>query len=131
MLSWRARPSVLIKDRTNCRPVDLEPFSSPHTSSWVSMNPTTSYVKRQSRTVSGEMAGVACTHQARGWMVECRTLGWHGPVHAVEDPWEWWTYTRVKCYLCRVVGNPQLRINRFESPLLLGHGDWITALHRR
>jgi hypothetical protein len=39
------------------------------------------------------------------------------------------TYARVKCYICRVVGDPQLSINRFESPLLLGYEDWITALH--
>jgi hypothetical protein len=40
------------------------------------------------------------------------------------------TYARVKCYICRVVGDPQLSINRFGSPLLLGYEDWITALHR-
>jgi hypothetical protein len=40
------------------------------------------------------------------------------------------TYARVKCYICRVVGDPQLGINRFGSPLLLGYEDWITALHR-
>jgi hypothetical protein len=26
------------------------------------------------------------------------------------------TYVRVKCYICRVVGDPQLGINRFGSP---------------
>jgi hypothetical protein len=26
------------------------------------------------------------------------------------------TYARVKCYICRVVGDPQLGINRFGSP---------------
>jgi hypothetical protein len=80
---------VSIKERTDCRPVDLEPFSWPHNSTWVSLNPATPYVKRQSRTGSGEMAGVACTHLARGWMVQYRTLGWRGPVHVVEDLWEW------------------------------------------
>jgi hypothetical protein len=40
------------------------------------------------------------------------------------------TYARVKCYICRVVGDPQLGINRFGSPLLLEYEDWITALHR-
>jgi hypothetical protein len=39
------------------------------------------------------------------------------------------TYVRVKCYMCRVVGDPQLGINRFRSPLFLGYEDWITALH--
>jgi hypothetical protein len=41
------------------------------------------------------------------------------------------TYARVKCYICRVVRDPQLGINRFGSLLLLGYEDWITALHRR
>jgi hypothetical protein len=38
-------------------------------------------------------------------------------------------YARVKCYICRVVGDPQLVINRFGSTLLLGHEDLVTALH--
>jgi hypothetical protein len=29
------------------------------------------------------------------------------------------TYARVKCYICPMVGDPQLGINRFGSPLLL------------
>jgi hypothetical protein len=33
------------------------------------------------------------------------------------------TYARVMCYKCRVVGDPQLGINRFGSPLLLGYED--------
>jgi hypothetical protein len=28
-----------------------------------------------------------------------------------------------------VIGDPQLGINRFGSPLLLGHEDLVTALH--
>jgi hypothetical protein len=39
------------------------------------------------------------------------------------------TYARVKCYICRVIGDPQLGINRFGSPLLLGHEDLVTDLH--
>jgi hypothetical protein len=61
--------------------------------------------------------------------VMCSRVG--GPVHVVEDLWEWLTYARVKCYICRVVGDPQLGINRFRSPLLLGYEDWIVALHRK
>jgi hypothetical protein len=38
---------------------------------------------------------------------------------------------RVKRSICRVVGDPQLGINRFGSPLILGYEDWIAALHRR
>jgi hypothetical protein len=39
------------------------------------------------------------------------------------------TYARVKCYICRVIGYPQLGINRFGSPILLGHEDLVTNLH--
>jgi hypothetical protein len=39
------------------------------------------------------------------------------------------TYARVKCYLYRVVGDPQLGINRFRSSLLLGYEDLVTDLH--
>jgi hypothetical protein len=38
------------------------------------------------------------------------------------------TYARVKCYICHVIGDPQLSINRFGSPLLLGHEDLVTTL---
>ena len=58
-------PSVSIKDRTDCWPDDLGPFNWPHTSSWVSLNPAIPYVKRQSRTGSGEMARVARTLLAK------------------------------------------------------------------
>jgi hypothetical protein len=33
------------------------------------------------------------------------------------------TYASVKCYICRVVRDPQLGINRFRSLLLLGYED--------
>jgi hypothetical protein len=39
------------------------------------------------------------------------------------------TYVRCECYICHVVGDPQLGINRFRSPLHLGHEDLVTALH--
>jgi hypothetical protein len=39
------------------------------------------------------------------------------------------TYARVKCYICRVVRDPQLGINQFESSLLLGYEDLVIALH--
>jgi hypothetical protein len=39
------------------------------------------------------------------------------------------TYARVKCYICRVVGDPQLGINHFGSPLLLRYEDLVTDLH--
>ena len=47
----------------------------------------------------------------------------------LEKPGGELTYARVKCYICRVVGDPQLGINRFGSPLLLGHEDLVTDLH--
>jgi hypothetical protein len=50
------------------------------------------------------------------------------PVYSLETRWHV-TYARVKCYICRVIGDPQLGINRFGSPLLLGHEDLVTALH--
>jgi hypothetical protein len=39
------------------------------------------------------------------------------------------TYARVKCYIFCEIGDPKLGINRFGSPLLLGHEDLVTALH--
>jgi hypothetical protein len=47
----------------------------------------------------------------------------------LEKPGGELTYARVKCYICRVVGDTQLSINRFGSPLLLGHEDLVTNLH--
>jgi hypothetical protein len=47
----------------------------------------------------------------------------------LEKPGGELTYARVKCYICRVVGDPQLGINRIRSPLLLGHEDLVTAIH--
>jgi hypothetical protein len=38
------------------------------------------------------------------------------------------TYARVKCYICRVVRDPHVGINRFRSSLLLGHEDLVTDL---
>jgi hypothetical protein len=39
------------------------------------------------------------------------------------------TYARVKCYICRVIGDPHMSINRFRSSLLLGHEDLVPDLH--
>jgi hypothetical protein len=54
-----------------------------------------------------------------------------GTRFGLEKPMGELTYARVKCYICHVVGDPQLSINRFRSPLLLGYEDWIAALHCR
>jgi hypothetical protein len=77
------------------------------------------------------MARVACTPMARGWTMEylCSRLVW---THSdLEKSGCELTYARVKCYICRVVGDPQLGINRFRSLLLLEHEDLVTALHVR
>jgi hypothetical protein len=49
--------------------------------------------------------------------------GWWGVVlsgrvnrSGLEKPGGKFTYARVKCYICRVAGDPQLSINRFGSP---------------
>jgi hypothetical protein len=62
---------------------------------------------------------------ARGWTVVylCSRLA------CLKNPGGELTYARVKCYICRVIGDPQLSINRFGSPLLLGHEDMVTDLH--
>jgi hypothetical protein len=40
---------------------------------------------------------------------------WLAGTHSgLEKPGCELTYARVKCYICRVVGDPQLGINRFE-----------------
>jgi hypothetical protein len=49
---------------------------------------------------------------------------------SVENPGCELTYARDMCYICRVVGDPQLGINRSESSLLLRYEDLVTALHR-
>jgi hypothetical protein len=63
-----------------------------------------------------------------GGVLSSRLAGTHS---GLEKPMGELTYARVKCYICCVVGDPQLSINRFGSSLLLGYEDWITALHRR
>jgi hypothetical protein len=109
-------PSESFKDRTDCWPVDLGPFIWPHTSSWVSLNPTIPYMKRQSRTGSGEMARVARTLLAKDRLkgVVCsrvaRTCSCGGGSVGMVDMCK-----SVKRSMCRVVGDPQLGINRFGS----------------
>jgi hypothetical protein len=56
-------------------------------------------------------------------------LGWREPILILRNLVASLTYARVKCYICCVVGDPQLGINRFGSPLVLGHEDLVTALH--
>jgi hypothetical protein len=73
------------------------------------------------------MARVACTLYSKRLDdgVSVLSVG----VNPVWNPRGELTYARVKCYLCRAIGDPQLGINRFGSPLLLGHEDLVTALH--
>jgi hypothetical protein len=113
--------SISIKDRTNCWPTDLGPFIWPHTSSWVNLNPAIPYMKRQSRTGSGEMARVARTLLTKdclkgvvcSWVARTCSCG-GGSVGMVD------MCKRVKGSICRVVGDPQLGINRFGSPNFSG-----------
>ena len=73
---------------------------------------------------SGGESSVYPPWQEAGWWCMC-ALGW------LEKPGGELTYARVKCYICRVIGDPQLSINRFGSPLLLGHEDLVTALQSK
>jgi hypothetical protein len=156
-LSRKGRSSVSLKDRSDCWPADLGPFNWPHASSWVSFASVGPIPEQLARTGSGEMARVACTLRGKrleGGVLYSRKHGGHHGESNVYQPGQWldggvlysrvaWTrsglekpggeltYARVKCYIYRVVGDPQLSINRFGSPLLLGYEDWITALHRR
>jgi hypothetical protein len=68
----------------------------------------------------GESSVYPSWQEAGRWCI-C-ALGWREPGGEL-------TYARVKCYICRVVGDPQLGINRFGSPLLIGHEDLVTDLH--
>jgi hypothetical protein len=65
------------------------------------------------------MARVACTPVARGWTMVYLCSRLARTRSGLEKPGGKLTYARVKCYVCRVVGDPQLGINRFGSPLLL------------
>jgi hypothetical protein len=69
------------------------------------------------------MARVACTLRGKrlDGGVSVLSIGVN-PVWSLKPGGEL-TYARVKCYICRVIGDPQLSINRFESPLLLGVFD--------
>jgi hypothetical protein len=91
-------PPRLIKDYSECRLDDRGPFNQPHASSWVSFASVGPIPERPPRNGSGEMARVACT------------------LSGLEKPSDELIYARVKCYICRVVGDPQLGINRFGSP---------------
>jgi hypothetical protein len=44
-LSRKGRPSMSIKDRSDCWPADLGPFNWPHASSWVSLASVEQYQK--------------------------------------------------------------------------------------
>jgi hypothetical protein len=75
------------------------------------------------------MARVACTLRGKRLDGGVSVLSIGVNRSGLEKPSGELTYARVKCYICRVVGDPQLGINRFGSPLLLGHEDLVTDLH--
>jgi hypothetical protein len=72
----------------------------------------------------GESSMYPLWQEAGRWCI-C-ALGWREPGLVLRGEL---TYARVKCYICRVIGDPQLSINRFGSPLLCGHEDLVTDLH--
>jgi hypothetical protein len=71
----------------------------------------------------GESSVYPPWQEAGRWCI-C-ALGWREPWSGLKKPGGDLTYARVKCYICRVVGDPQLGINRFGSPLLLGYEELI------
>jgi hypothetical protein len=72
----------------------------------------------------GESSVYPPWQEAGRWCI-C-ALGWREPD---KNPGGELTYARVKCYICRVIGDPHLSINHFGSPLLLGYEDLVTDLH--
>jgi hypothetical protein len=51
-----------------------------------------------------------------GGVLSSRLVGTHSGLEKLGGEL---TYARVKCYICHVVGDPQLGINRFGSPNFL------------
>jgi hypothetical protein len=49
----------------------------------------------------------------------------------VEDLWEWLTYAGVKCYICRVVRDPQLSKSIRIAVISSDNGDLISDLQPR
>jgi hypothetical protein len=75
------------------------------------------------------MARVACTLRGKRLDGGVSVLSVGMKPVGLKKPGGELTYARVKCYVCRVIGDPQLSINRFGSSLLLGHEDLVTDLH--
>jgi hypothetical protein len=75
------------------------------------------------------MARVACILRGKRLDSGVSVLSVGGTHSSLEKPDGKLTYARVKCYICLVDGDPQLGINRFGSPLLLGHEDLVIYLH--
>jgi hypothetical protein len=75
----------------------------------------------------GESSVYPPWQEAGRWCI-C-ALGWRELGLVLRNPVASCHMQGFKCYICRVVGDPQLGINRFGSPLLLGHEDLVTDLH--
>jgi hypothetical protein len=75
------------------------------------------------------MARLACTLRGKRLDGGVSVLSVSVNLIWFKNPGDELTYARVKCYICRVIGDPQLSINRFRSPFLLGHEDLVTDLH--
>jgi hypothetical protein len=101
---------VSIKDHNKRRLADLGPFNWPHASSWVSLASVGPIPERSAHNESGEMARVLYPPGKRldGGVLGSRLVG---TCSSLEKPMCELTYAGVKCYICRVVGDPQLGIN--------------------
>jgi hypothetical protein len=75
------------------------------------------------------MARVACTLRGKRLDGGVYVLSVGVNPSGLKKPGGELTHARVKCYIYRVIGDPQLSINRFGSLLLLGHEDLVTDLH--
>jgi hypothetical protein len=95
----------LIKDYSECRLADRVPFNWPHASSWVSFASGRLITERPTCNGSGEMARVACTLRGKRLDGGVSVLS-AGVNPDIKNPGGELTYARVKCYICRVVGDP-------------------------
>jgi hypothetical protein len=101
-------PTVLLRNRPLLA-LDQELVSTLH---MLDVSPSTAILLQdgQPRTGSGEMAGVACTLVAKGWIggVLCSRVAWTWT--RLGGSVVWVDICKLKCCICRVVRKPQLGI---------------------
>jgi hypothetical protein len=76
-----------------------------------------------------EMVRVACTLHGKRLDGGVTVLSGSEDPSGLEKPECELTHARVKCSICRVVGDPQLGIDQFGSSLFLGYEDLVADLH--